>query len=112
MSAEITPTATQLLEEAFFLNWLQQQGYFNLKPLTARPGWWGGCFQFMFTHAIIAGRMGDTTGYSDRWCYHDRASAVTALEAWDGQGEPTGWHRHPGSGRRIDRETGEEYISP
>lgn len=57
----------------------------------------------LFTYAIIA----DLTPayYGDRWCYHSYAAAKVALDTWDGEGEPTGWHRHPDSGRR--RENGD-----
>jgi hypothetical protein len=55
----------------------------------------------MFTHAIIIGQMGDYFGYADRWCYRSEAAAFAALQAWDGTGEPTGWIRHPDTGRRI-----------
>lgn len=51
-----------------------------------------------FTYAILA----DMTywGYGDRWCFHNYTAAKAALDAWNGEGEPTGWHRHPTSGRR------------
>ena len=54
----------------------------------------------MFTSAIVTVRAGDTHSTEDRWCYHTEGSALAALDAWDGTGEPDGWHRHPGSGRR------------
>lgn len=59
--------------------------------------------RLLFTHAIIA----DLTGmyYGDRWCYSTYAQALAALAAWDGEGEPSGWMRHPTSGRR--RENGD-----
>lgn len=65
--------------------------------------------QFAFTHAILTGRIGDTMSYDDRWCYKGYAKAKAALDAWDGKGEPTGWHRHPDTGRRVD-EDGREYV--
>lgn len=61
------------------------------------------CIQrFLFTHAILAGLT--RWGYGDRWCFKDYAAAKAALDAWDGQDgtEPSGWHRHPVSGRRRD----------
>lgn len=61
----------------------------------------------MFTHAIISGI--NAYGYEDRWCYSSYAKAKSALDAWDGKGEPTGWHRHPGTGRRVDAD-GKEHI--
>jgi hypothetical protein len=53
-----------------------------------------------YTVAIITGRVGDFTGIADRWCYHSEEAARRALDAWDGEGEPEGWHRAPYSGRR------------
>ena len=66
-----------------------------------------GVMAFMWTWAIIA----DITemGYEDRWCYHNLVDALHAYDNWSGEGEPTGWHRHPNSGRRID-ENGVEYV--
>ena len=71
----------------------------------------------LFTHAIIVGRIGDFAGYSDRWCFQSLEAARSALEAWDGSGEPEGWHRHPRTGRRrtYDEETSlllGEYVDP
>jgi hypothetical protein len=66
--------------------------------------------RLMYTHAILA----DLThlGYGDRWCYKDYDAARAALDAWDGQDgtEPSGWHRHPNSGRRRD-ENGHETVA-
>lgn len=42
---------------------------------------------------------GDGT-YDDVWQYQSIAHALEALLEWDGTGEPTGWHRHPATGRR------------
>ena len=55
---------------------------------------------FIFTHAILA----DLTewGHGERWCYHSVWDAMEALAAWDGYGEPHGWHRHPETGRRRE----------
>lgn len=38
--------------------------------------------------------------YDDGWCYDSVEAAIAAAEAWDGEGEPAGWFRHPFSGRR------------
>jgi len=65
----------------------------------------------LFTHAIIVGRIGDATGYEDRWCFKDYETASKAMDQWDGTGEPEGWHRHPNTGRRR-RPDGTEYIDP
>lgn len=84
--------------------------YLNPKPLLARAGCYACIVRFAFTHAIITGRFGDDDSYDDRWCYHDYATAKAALDAWDGEGEPNGWHRHPATGRRRDGER--EWINP
>ena len=54
----------------------------------------------MFTTAIAVALDGDLHSVADRWCYHTPSSAKSALDAWTGEGEPDGWHRHPMSGRR------------
>lgn len=67
---------------------------------------------FLFTTAVICGRTADRAGYEDRWCYEDLGSAVAAFEAWDGTGEPGGWHRHPNSGRRRPKgDPAAEYLA-
>jgi hypothetical protein len=98
--------------QAKFLTYLSQNSYTDLKPIQDGARY-AGLFQFMFTWAIIIGKMGDHFTYEDRWCYHDYEKAKAGLDAWDGaEGtEPTGWHRHPTTGRRVDEETGEEYVS-
>jgi hypothetical protein len=63
---------------------------------------------FMFTHAIVTELH--EYGYVDRWCYSTYDHAKNALDAWDGTGEPQGWHRHPSSGRRRDS-NGTETIN-
>ena len=40
--------------------------------------------------------------YKNRWCYCSPEKAEKALLEWDGNGEPTGWHRHPTTGRRRE----------
>lgn len=39
----------------------------------------------------------------DEWCYETSAAALNALDAWDGEGEPEGWNRHPATGRYRHR---------
>lgn len=92
-----------------YLIWLVQQDHTNVKVLPNRR--YAAVRQFMYTYAIIVGQIGDKTAYDDRWCYHNANDAATALARWDGTGEPTGWHRHPATGRRVN-EAGEEYINP
>lgn len=69
---------------------------------------------YMFTHAIIKGRIGNTHSFDDRWCYSTYEKAKAAIEAWDGStGEPEGWHRHPLTGRRriYDEESFSEHVN-
>lgn len=81
-----------------------KNGYMDLKLF--EDGSDAAIMPLMFTAAIVS----DLTdwGYGDRWCYKTYEAAKAALEAWDGEGEPDGWHRHPMTGRR--RENGKEYI--
>lgn len=96
-----------LLDELSYLQWLKEQGYKDPQPLSGNR--YAAIMPMMFTHGIIVGKIGDI-GYDDRWCYHNYTSAKAALEAWDGTGEPKGWHRHPRTGRRRS-EDGEEYVN-
>lgn len=94
--------------DAVFLTWLKVDcGYLDPKPLP--NGRWAAVWKLMFTHAVVIGTIGDETSIDDRWCYKDYASAKAALDAWNGSGEPEGWHRHPMTGRRRTEE-GEEYA--
>jgi hypothetical protein len=73
-----------------------------------------GVIPFMFTSAVIIGRLTVQSWYIDRWCYHDVPAAIAAARAWAGEypaTEPTGWHRHPTSGRRV-AEDGTPYTEP
>jgi hypothetical protein len=67
--------------------------------------------RLMFTWALLA----DVSlyGYEDRWCYDSYEQAKAALDAWSGDdgSEPSGWKRHPDTGRRRDPD-GTEYVMP
>jgi hypothetical protein len=92
-----------------FLDYLvKENGYLDPKDLG--DGRYACVAPFIFTHAIIVGRMGNVASYDDRWCYANYRLAKAALDTWDGVGEPEGWHRHPASGRRRDEE-GIEYVN-
>jgi hypothetical protein len=82
-----------------YLQWLEAEGHTDAKMIGSRH--YACIVKYGYTHGIIRGAIGDYTGYDDRWCYHDHASAKAALAAWDGIGEPAGWHRQPGTGRRL-----------
>lgn len=53
----------------------------------------------------------DYVGYNDRYCFLTYSLAKQAFLDWNGQGDPEGWHRHPTTGRRVNPETGEIYVS-
>lgn len=89
-----------------YIQWLIDEcGLTFPKPIGG--GRYAALCRYMYTTAIVTGRIGDMTSLDDRWCYHSPASAWAALDAWDGTGEPAGWHRHPASGRRVSLDANE-----
>ena len=65
--------------------------------------------KYMFTYAIISDLA--EWGFGGRWCYSTHLGALNALMEWDGEGEPTGWHRDPSTGRRRpDGDPLREYV--
>ena len=47
----------------------------------------------------------------DVWDYTDVLAGFRAFYEWDGSGEPNGWTRHPGDGRRRpDGDPSREYV--
>lgn len=83
---------------------LRQDNYVDIKRMP--NGDYVALFQFMYTWAIMSGLS--IYGYEDRWCYSSYEKAKAALDAWDGTGEPEGWHRHPNTGRRRHEDGTEE----
>ena len=82
--------------------WVEEYGYTDYVEF---PNENNACInRLMFTYALIS-ELTESGMYGDRWCYHSYEAAKAALDAWDGEGEPTGWHRHPTTGRR--RENGD-----
>jgi hypothetical protein len=52
----------------------------------------------------------DPIGYGDRYCFITAELAIAAMDAWDGNGDPLNWHKHPKTGRiRPDRTVASEY---
>jgi hypothetical protein len=90
--------------EAFLL-WTKSEGMKDAKLIP--KGCYAAIRPLAFTHAIVVGVIGDFESLKGRWCYKDYTKAKAALDAWDGQGEPTGWHRHPDTGRRVAQKDGE-----
>lgn len=113
MSDTDTPTRDLMADLLFLQRLCLENGYRAAKPLPARPGFYACICDFIYTTAILYGELGDAFGYRDRWCFHDLRTAVAAYAAWDGEGEPQGWHRHPDSGRRRpDGDAAREYLNP
>jgi hypothetical protein len=103
----MTDDAMTEARNATFLHWLENvANYSDARDLG--DGRYAAIMPLMFTHAIIVGRIGDKSTYDDRWCYAGYEKAAAALSAWDGTGEPDGWHRHPNTGRR--REEGDPEM--
>jgi len=47
----------------------------------------------------------------NEWHYESSDLAIFAAAVWDGENEPTGWHRHPSSGRRRpEGDEAREYV--
>jgi hypothetical protein len=62
---------------------------------------------------LTFGRDPECIGYDDCWDYSDRVAAISAMQRWDGVGEPEGWMRHPSSGRRRpDGDPSREFVRP
>ena len=70
---------------------------------------------FIYTSAIITRGADALLSYDDRWCYHDQPAAIAAARAWlaGDDPEPSGWHRHPATGRRRPGgDPAREHINP
>lgn len=65
---------------------------------------------FIYTWGLVWGYLDEANTYEDRWCYETLPEALLAAEAWEGTGDPDGWHRHPASGRRRDGDR--EWVNP
>lgn len=99
-------------DPAAFFDVLCRQNYYRHVTIT-KDGSICVVFSFAYTDAILSDL--NWCGYGDRWCFEKTYAQIKtrlALEAWmrDGTEEPTGWHRHPDTGRRID-EDGNMYIN-
>jgi hypothetical protein len=94
------------MSDKSFIEFLKENKYRDIRFINDFE--WVAITPFLFTHAIVKGKINDFWGYDDRWCYHSYNSAKEALDKWSFDGEPEGWHRHPASGRRrTTKEDGE-----
>ena len=76
----------------------EAKGYLQVRELPS--GVLVGLQAFCFTTAIIVGLSED--GYEYRYCYEHRQEAEAAMQAWSGEGDPSGpWIKQ--KGRFIDR---------
>lgn len=99
MASNDLAAAEQLYVDAFFRYLEQEVGYTDVKLVGHNR--YAAIGNFMYTHAILLGEIGDVFSLENRWCYTTEEKAKAALARWNGVGEPTGWHRHPGTGRRV-----------
>jgi hypothetical protein len=58
-------------------------------------------YRMIYTYKLVIGQIG-AAGFDNSWCYKNLASATYAFLTWNPlvEAEPTGWVRHPHSGRR------------
>lgn len=100
--------------DAGFWAWLETKdggSFVEVKDLG--DGCYAGARHLLFHATLVIGIVGNRFTYEDRYCYANIAMAIAAMHAWDGRGDPIGWHRHPKSGRRRpDGDASREYIDP
>jgi len=67
--------------------------------------------QMAFTVRISVSKDAEDQGFEEFFEFQNVAAAFVAFEAWGGDGEPEGWHRHvPSNRRRPDGDPSREYI--
>lgn len=76
--------------------------YMNLKELPALGGKLAGVHRMVYTAGLFVGLT--DTGVEYRYCYPNVRTALQALDAWDGAGDPPGpWIKRKGhpDGERL-----------
>jgi hypothetical protein len=69
------------------------------------------CVEPLFAHQALLALTTPGLALQDGWIYASLEEALAAARAWDGREEPSGWHRHPRSGRRRPRgDPAREYV--
>ena len=72
-------------------------------------------YPMMYTYRLAIGQA-DRNDFEDSWCYETREAGMKAFEEWDpldpATTEPSGWVRHPASGRRrADGDASREEVA-
>lgn len=72
-------------------------------------------YRMFYTYKMAIGRT-TAAGFDNSWCFKDLLTATLAFAEWnpDMNDEPTGWVRHPHSGRRRfpDGDPATEEVRP
>jgi len=108
---DVGGTAEKIAQmEAHYLREMTAAGYEQIRRTSDRD--WVALYPYLYTVAIVEGRMMNRWELTDRWCYASRQAAEAAFAVWDGvEGEPDGWIKHPASGRcRYDADPRREVI--
>ena len=95
-----TPPASDRDLAAFWRWSTDPDGAAFLEVKDLGDGRYAGIRRLIFHYTMIVGEIGDEFTYADRYCYETLEIATAALRAWDGTGDPLGWHRHPRTNRR------------
>ena len=101
----MTTTAATPVEERWDL------GFLHRRDLGDGRAIW--IYRMIYTWSVCIGQIGHPC-YTDRWCYMTLNDARAAADIWDPftEAEPTGWHRHPRTGRRRpDGDASKEYVN-
>jgi hypothetical protein len=94
-------------DDTGFLQWLTDMLGFR-DPKLLGDGRYACIVPRFLRSAIVTGYVADV-GFEDSWKYRSYPEAKRALDAWDGQGEPTGWIRHQAT--RATRKVAAENLA-
>jgi hypothetical protein len=95
-----------VLDEAYFL----EQGYVAVRQVGDE---WLGVLPMTFGKGRLCSGL-SFCGHEDLWCYESLPEALAAMHAWnpENEEEPTGWFRHPITGRRRPNgDSLQEYVA-
>ncbi len=56
-------------------------------------------WQMIFNCRVQLYARNDMLWCEDEWCFENAATALKGVEDWDGNGDPPGWMKNPGTGR-------------